>query len=184
MLSLMSLGFNFLRLGVSAYGGLAMIGHIKEEVVDRRGWLNPSDFLDGVALAQIIPGATVVQLVAFIGYRLRGLPGAVISSLAFFSPAMILMLILSWSYFRFGEVTLVKVVFQGLGAVVVALILRAVINMGQAAIRGFKELGLALLAGVALFLKVHFLLVLLGCGLLYLGMEMLPRRFRPGGQKP
>src|SRR5512140_2594457 len=63
----------FLHLGISAFGGLAMIEPVRRRVVEDKGWLSQTEFLDGLALCQMAPGATVVQLAAYAGYRLRDL---------------------------------------------------------------------------------------------------------------
>ena len=70
---------SFLHLGLTAYGGLAMVEPIRHRVVQEKGWLTKKEFMDGLALCQIVPGATVVQLATYVGYRLHKTLGAVIS---------------------------------------------------------------------------------------------------------
>ena len=62
----------FLRLGTTAFGGLAMIEPIRRRVVLQKKWLSQGEFLDGLALCQMLPGATVVQLATYVGQRLQG----------------------------------------------------------------------------------------------------------------
>jgi chromate transporter len=90
----------FLHLGLTAFGGLAMVDPIRKMTVDRQGWLPQEDFLDGLALCQMLPGATVVQLGTYIGYRLRRVAGALIAAASFILPAFLMMLGLSFLYFR------------------------------------------------------------------------------------
>ena len=73
--SLWELTRTFLHLGGTAYGGLAMVEPIRRRVVQEQGWLSQQDFLDGLALCQLVPGATVVQLATYVGYRLRRTDG-------------------------------------------------------------------------------------------------------------
>jgi chromate transport protein ChrA len=61
----------FLHLGITAYGGLAMVEPMRRRVVEEKGWISQGEFLDGLALCQMVPGATVVQLATYVGYRLR-----------------------------------------------------------------------------------------------------------------
>ena len=68
---------DFLHLGLTAYGGLAMVEPIRRRVVRENGWLTQKEFMDGLALCQIVPGATVVQLATYVGYRLQKTLGAV-----------------------------------------------------------------------------------------------------------
>ncbi len=66
----------FLHLGATAYGGLAMVEPIRRRVVQEKRWLSQQEFLDGLALCQLVPGATVVQLATYVGFRLRRTLGA------------------------------------------------------------------------------------------------------------
>ena len=93
----------FLHLGLTAYGGLAMVEPIRRRIVQEKGWLSQKEFLDGLALCQLLPGATVVQLATYVGYRLRQTTGALGAAAAFILPAFLLMLGLSFLYFRYGE---------------------------------------------------------------------------------
>ena len=85
----------FLKLGATAYGGPAMIGQIKQTIVNEQNWVREEEFLKGLGLCQLIPGATMVQMVTYIGYRLRGIRGALLSAIAFILPAFLSLLILS-----------------------------------------------------------------------------------------
>ena len=73
----------FLGLGATAYGGPGMMGQLQAEMVGRRRWVTGEDFREGVALCQAIPGATMVQMCAYVGYRLHGVPGALLAAIAF-----------------------------------------------------------------------------------------------------
>jgi len=74
--SLLLLFASFLRMGLTAFGGPAMVAYIRKRVVGQKHWLDPDSFHAGVALCQAIPGATVMQLAAYIGLKLRGVRGA------------------------------------------------------------------------------------------------------------
>jgi chromate transporter len=87
MPSLISLFLRILKLGATAYGGPAMISQIKETTVTRYGWVKEAEFMRGVALCQLIPGATMVQIVTYVGYRIRGILGALTAAVAFVLPA-------------------------------------------------------------------------------------------------
>jgi len=80
MPSLTSLFLKIFKLGATAYGGPAMISHIKETTVNRYQWVKEGEFMRGVALCQLIPGATMVQIVTYVGYRVRGGWGALVGS--------------------------------------------------------------------------------------------------------
>ena len=85
-----NLFLSFLRLGLTAFGGPAMVAQIRELSTRRNQWLNETDFKNGVALCQSIPGATAMQTAAYVGLRGRGIPGAFAAYLGFGLPAFIL----------------------------------------------------------------------------------------------
>ena len=151
----------FLHLGLTAYGGLAMIEPMRRRVVQEKSWLNQAEFLDGLALCQMAPGATVVQLATYVGYRLRGVAGALAAAGAFILPAFCLMLGLSMAYFHFGELAWVKTVSRGLNAVVIALLLQALWGLGNALGRRVADFGLALAALAAFWLRLNYFLIFL-----------------------
>ncbi|OGP75158.1 MAG: hypothetical protein A2Y80_08505 [Deltaproteobacteria bacterium RBG_13_58_19] len=171
----------FLYLGATAYGGLAMIEPMRRSVVEGKKWLSQEEFLDGVALCQMLPGATVVQLAAYVGQRLRGVRGALAGAAAFILPAFALMLGLSYLYFKYGNLPWVKAVSQGLGAMVIALLLQTLWNLSQAIRRHWLDLMIALLALLALWAQVNYLLVFLAAAFFRL---ILGIRFDPFAKNP
>jgi chromate transporter len=158
----------FLRLGATAYGGPAMMAHLKSDLVGKRGWLSDQDFKEGMALCQVIPGATMVQMCTYAGYRLRHLPGALAAAVGFVLPAFLVMVALSALYFHAGSVALVRALFRGLGAVVVAIVLNACLTLGRTMLHGWQGILLASLALLAMVLKVNLLIVLAGAAVLAL----------------
>jgi chromate transporter len=162
----------FLHLGVTAYGGLAMVEPIRQRIVKEKGWLNQKEFLDGLALCQMVPGATVVQLAAYVGYRLRRTPGALAAAAGFILPAFVLMLGLSALYFAYGNIAWVKSVSRGLGVVVIALLLQAVWHLGRNVGKHWLDVGIALLALLALWFQANYILVFVAAGLLRLILSL------------
>ena len=158
----------FLSLGATAYGGPAMMAYLRQESVGRRQWVTEQEFKEGMALCQLIPGATMMQMATYIGYRLRGAPGATAVAVGFILPAFLLMTGLSAAYFAFGDLAVVRAVFTGLAAIVVAIILNACVSLSRTAVHGWQGGLLVALAFVALALRVNLLLVLLGAALMAL----------------
>ncbi|MCX5892505.1 MAG: chromate transporter, partial [Deltaproteobacteria bacterium] len=161
----------FLYLGISAFGGLAMIEPVRRRVVEGKGWLSQAEFLDGLALCQMAPGATVVQLAAYAGYRLRGLPGALAAAAGFILPAFFLMLGLSFCYFRYGNIAWVQAVSRGLGALVIALLLQTTWRLGRAICRHWSDYLITLLALAAFWGRISYFLVFLAAGLAKLVLQ-------------
>jgi len=159
MLSLTALFTRVFKLGATAYGGPGMITHIKEMAVNEKGWVEEGEFMRGLALCQLIPGATMVQIVTYIGYRVRGIRGALAAAVAFVLPAFIAMLILSAIYFKFSTLWLIQVLFKGLGAIVVAIILNACITFGRSILKDWKVIVISVLSFFAFFLQWDFVLI-------------------------
>jgi len=156
----------FVRLGATAYGGPAMMAHLKAEIVGKRHWLSEPEFKEGMALCQVIPGATMVQMCTYTGYRLRAIPGALAAAVGFVLPAFLTMTVLTALYFRSGSLPVVQALFKGLGALVVAIVLNACLTLGRSTLQGWQGALLAALALGAMLLKVNFLLVLFGTAVL------------------
>ena len=137
--SLFLLFASFLRMGVTAFGGPAMIAYIRKRVVGEKKWLDPDSFQDGVALCQTIPGATVMQMAAYIGLKLQGVRGAVVSFVGFGLPAFLFMSVLSAAYARTHELPAVVSIFSGLQAVIVAVVANATVSFGRASLKNWKN---------------------------------------------
>lgn len=108
---------------------MAMVAYLREELVDRRGWLSAAEFNEYLALCQIIPGATVVELLALSGYQLAGTAGAVFATAGVLLSPFTLMVIFSWLYFTYGRLPIMVSLFQGLGAVVLAIMVNGIYQL-------------------------------------------------------
>ena len=176
----------FLHLGLTAFGGLAMLEPMRKMTVEKQGWLRQEEFMDGLALCQLLPGATVVQLGTYIGYRLRRVAGAFAAAGAFVLPAFIFMSALSFLYFKYTDISWVQAVSRGMGAVVIALLLQTLWGLSQAVRKHWLDAVIALLALGAFGLRVNFLLVFLLAGFLRmaLGLWLLPGQSFPKPASP
>jgi len=160
--SLGSLFLTFLKIGSTAFGGfMALIAVVQNYAVERKKLLTPGDMLDGISLATILPGPIAVNVVAYVGYRVRGGRGALVSAVGVILPSFLLLVILSYFYFRFGQIPAVSRLFLGFIPAVAAIILAAAWNMGKKAITGVPE-ALIALAASGLLLGVGGFLVTLG----------------------
>ena len=159
MTSLLFIFTRVFKVGATAYGGPGMIAQIKEAAVKRYGWVTEEMFMRGVALCQLVPGATMVQIVTYIGYRVRGIPGALTAAVAFVLPAFIALLALSALYFRFHSLWFIQALFKGLGAIVLAIILNACTTFGRNVLTDWKTVAIALLSFVAFFFRWNLMLI-------------------------
>jgi len=118
----------FFAAGASAYGGPAMMPTMRAEVVDKRKLVSREEFRLGLGLCQTIPGGTLMQLAAYIGLILNGLPGAVAGYLGFSAPAFILITLLSTFYAQTRSLPVALAVFAGLKVVVLAICLMSCLD--------------------------------------------------------
>jgi chromate transporter len=179
-ISLADLFLAFLRLGATAYGGPAMMAHLRAHLVDQRRWMAAEEFAEGMALCQVIPGATMVQMSTYVGYTLHGVPGAVAAACGFILPSFLAMTALSALYFRSTALPVIRALFHGLGAVVVAIVLVACVRLWRSSVRGWQAFLIVILAGAALVWHAHVLLVLIGAAGLALPLYGFAERRRPG----
>jgi chromate transporter len=149
----------FLKIGATAYGGPAIAGQMKKAVVKDWGWMKEPEFMQGLALCQLIPGATFVQLSTYIGYCLRGIWGAFICAVAFVIPAFVLIGFLSALYFQWGDLWFIQSLFKGLGAIVVAIVLNACINFGKPILKDWKIVLIAILSFFGFLFRLNTVLV-------------------------
>ncbi|MGE4293488.1 MAG: chromate efflux transporter [Desulfovibrio sp.] len=166
--SLAVLFLTLLRLGCTAFGGPAMIPHIRRLAVEERRWVSEADFRLGMAVCQLLPGATAMQAAAYVGLRTRGGLGALAAYLGFGLPAFLLMLGLSALYFHSRDLGFVQSVFAGLKIVVAALVLDAAWNFSERYLERGAHLLLALGAGLWLGLGGNPVWALVVCCLLAL----------------
>ncbi|MDH4100059.1 MAG: chromate transporter [Nitrospirota bacterium] len=120
---LRSLFLLFLRLGATSFGGyMVLVAQIQDEVVEKRKLITPEEFLKGLSLCQLLPGALSVNVSSYVGHRLAGTMGAVAAIIAVLLPATVLTLVLAILYFRFHHLPATEGFFQGIGPVVAVLI--------------------------------------------------------------
>jgi chromate transporter len=152
---LLALALLFLRIGIIGFGGaLANMALMEQACVNQRKWLTREQFLEGMALCYLLPGPTAVLLSIYLGSRILGTLGGIISGLAFIAPAVLLTLVLSWLYFHFHTIPAVSALFAGLGPVVVALILAMLYRSGKTALTSPSRWTLALAVGILLVFPV------------------------------
>lgn len=139
----------FLRISLLGFGGPnAHLALMLDEVVEKRRWVTREHFLDLLGVTNLLPGPNSSEVAIHIGYTQRGWRGGLVTGLSFLAPTFVIVVALSFLYFRFGTVPAVTGLFWGLKPVIVAVILGAGWKLGRAAVTDAKLLGLAL-AGLA-----------------------------------
>lgn len=156
----------FLRLGFTAFGGpAAHIAMLHDEAVVRRKWLSDNQFLDLLGATNLIPGPNSTEMVIHIGFVRAGGLGLLLAGICFITPAMLMVLALSWLYVQFNSTPQFQWVLYGIKPVIIAVILQALWLLGRKAITSWLAVGLSigLLALYILGLNELLLLLLGGC---------------------
>jgi len=123
----------FLRLGTLGFGGpIALAGAMQRDLVEQRRWLSKQDYSEGLALAQLAPGPLAAQLAIYLGWVRGGVLGASLVGVAFVLPSFLMVLVLASLYVRFGGIPWLQAAFYGIGAAVIALIVRGAHKLAKA----------------------------------------------------
>jgi len=147
-----------LYIGTVGYGGPAILALMKKVIVHEKGWISDEEFMSALSLSQILPGATGVTLLGYIGQKLKGGWGGILMPFAFVFPAMSAITVLAWFYFTYGDLKFIHSIFMGLGAMVVALLVNATMMMGKSIFQGMEGNALKGIVIAALsFLGIRYL---------------------------
>lgn len=130
MKKILNLFLTFLKIGAFTFGGgYAMIALLEHEFIDKKGLLDHDEFLDMTAIAESTPGPIATNSATYIGYRIAGIAGAAVSTLAVCIPSFVIIYIISLFFDRFLEFRYVAYAFRGIQVCVVYLISSVGIGM-------------------------------------------------------
>ncbi len=114
-------------------GGYAMVPVMEKEIVDKKKWLGKEEFMDILAVAQATPGLFAMNMASHIGYKLRGVGGGIVGSLAVALPSIIAILLIAMFFQTFKDNIYVEKIFMGIRPAVVALIAAPCFTMAKTA---------------------------------------------------
>jgi chromate transporter len=174
----------FLYLGALGFGGpIALAGYMQRDLVERRRWISKDDYVQGLALAQLAPGPLAAQLAIYLGWVRGRALGATLVGLAFVLPSFLLVLVLAALYVRFGGMAWMRGVFYGVGAAVIAIIMRSVVKLVKLTLT--KDLLLWCLfaiSGIATaWTEKEIIWLFLAAGVIALLVKAPPRRSSASG---
>ena len=120
----------FLRLGSLGFGGpIALAGYMQRDLVEARRWVSKQDYLEGLAFSQLSPGPLAAQLAMYLGWLRAGAFGATLVGIAFILPSFLMVLALAVLYVYYGSLPWIQGMFYGIGAAVIAIIVRSAIKL-------------------------------------------------------
>jgi chromate transporter len=154
---------------VNVGGPVAQITMMFNHMVERRCWLSKDRFVKIMGFCHMLPGPEALQLAIYVGYLKRGLLAGILAGLTFIVPGAVVMIILSWLYFTYGQLPQVNDLLYILKPAVLGIIAAGIIKLGQAAIRNAFLAAVLASAFVAMrFAGVNFMLILLLAGIVNL----------------
>lgn len=140
---LLQVFISFFIIGLfSIGGGYAALPLIENQVVEVHKWLNLSEFADLLTISQMTPGPIALNAATFVGTKVAGLPGAILATLGCITPSCIIVLTLSYFYFKYKNLNSIQGVLKGIRPAVVALIASAGMSILALALFKSEEISL------------------------------------------
>lgn len=166
-------------------GGFVIIPLMRKKFVEELGWIEEQEMLDLTAIAQSSPGPIAVNASILTGYRVAGLPGALVTALGTVLPPLAIISAISFFYRAFRDNPFVSMAMAGMLAGVAAVICDVVITMGKAVFQQKRILPVLVLLGSFLavrFFSVNIMWVILACGILGAADTLLRERKQGAGK--
>src|SRR5512137_2761116 len=172
----------FVRLETFGFGGpIALAGRMQKDLVEDRRWISKQDYLEGLALAQLMPGPLAAQLAMYLGWVRARVLGATLVSAAFILPSFAMTVALAWAYVRYGGLPWIQGAFYGIGAAVIPIIVRSAWKLMKLSLKSDSLLwGIFVATGVVTAItESEIVWVFLGAGALAV-LVRAPPRVKPG----
>ena len=173
-----TLFLTFFKIGAFTFGGgYAMIPLIQKEVVDNHKWVTADDILEVIAIAESTPGPIAVNAATFVGYKFGGFWGAFSATLGVVLPSFLIIALLSSLITRFQDYKVVQYAFYGIRAGVLALIVKAMINMYRKCPKSPVSYFIFAFSFVMVsLLNIKAIYVLIACALIGLAASFVAKR--------
>ncbi len=159
----------FSKIGLFAFGGAdSFLALIEAEVVQNHHWLDKPEFLDVVGIARMFPGAISIKFATYTGYKVAGVPGAIVANIANLLPPVLFVMLASLLYSRYKDIPFVKAGLEMIQYAVFAMIIAVAVQLVDKS-HIFQLKYVVIIAGTfALFLctKLHPALIIIGVGVL------------------
>ncbi len=173
----------WLKLGFISFGGPAgQIAIMHHDLVENKRWISEKRFLHALNYCMVLPGPEAQQLATYIGWLMHKTRGGIIAGGLFVLPSLLILMLLSYIYMRFGNLPSVAGVLYGIKPAVVAIVLFAAYRIGSRVLKNIALWGIAAASFVAITaFKIPFpLIVLTAAALGYLGNRFVPNLFAGG----
>ena len=138
-----------------------MLPFIQREIVENNNWININEFMDIIGISQMTPGPVAINSATFVGYKLSGVLGSIMATIGVVITSFVLVSIISKTLDKFKESTVVKGALMGMRPVLIALIIKAFLDLAKKSYLDLKSIIITSIIGVVLLSKkVHPILVI------------------------
>lgn len=122
----LELFMTFIYIGLfSVGGGYAAMPFIQQQIVESKGWLTLSEFADIVTISEMTPGPIAINAATFFGTKLASFPGAIVATVGFIIPSVIIVMTLGVIYKKFRNAKIFNSIFSGIRPAIIGLIASA-----------------------------------------------------------
>lgn len=165
---ILNLFLTFLKIGAFSFGGgYAVLSLIQQEVIERNGWISPTDFIDIVAISEMTPGPIAVNSSTFVGFKMSSVLGSAVATIGVVLVPIIITLIVSIYYNKFKHLKQVNWVILGIRPAVLGLIAAALVKIGKTSVVDIKGAIIAVLVFIGVYkFKVNPIIALIASGIL------------------
>lgn len=156
----------FAQIGVCTFGGgYAMLSLLQRVVVEKYHWATEEELMDYYAIGQCTPGIIAINTSTFIGYKLLGLPGAMVATMGFVFPSIIIITLIAAFLQNFADLAIVAHAFAGIRVCVCVLIFDAVVKLGKKSIINKASVVIFLvIAALSIFTSIPTVVLVVASG--------------------
>ena len=169
----------FLRLGATGFGGpVALTNLMRRDLVEKREWITPAEFEDGLALAAACPGPLAYQLAVYLGFIRHKLLGALAVAIAFALPPFVIVTAAAAIYVRLASTRIVQMLFLGVAPVILFLIIKACWHLGAKTLRrDGRAWSIAIVAcAIVVIFERELAIMFVAAGIIGIALYMKPRQ--------
>ncbi|MBN1361631.1 MAG: chromate transporter [Sedimentisphaerales bacterium] len=167
-MALLHLFCAFFKVGLFAIGGAySFLPLMQKEVVESHKWMDEDEFSHIVGMVELFPGAISIKFATYTGYKVAGVPGAIVANVANLLPPVLFMTVASLLYLRYGGVPAVKGALAMVRCAVIAMLIAIAIKLAQTHVPlSLKAVPVLVASFLLLTLtKIHPALVIIGAAL-------------------
>lgn len=166
-ISLRALSWEFLKIGAIGHDLGPLLAFLEAEFVNRRKVLTLDDINEALTYTKPLPGSTVIQIAAYLAYRLRGWPGSAVATWSYLLPSIVMMVVLAAGYVAVGTIPAIRPALTAVTAAVAGILVATAYRLSSRNIDRRKPLTIALAAaafGAGAFLGINVAVITIVAG--------------------